>query len=126
MIIVGAGHLGQALANYTNFRKRGFIVKAIFDKDPSIIGNMVGEIQIQPMEKLESVIKENDIKMAAVCIPKGPAIKVVEQLIDAGIVGIWNFAHVDLDVPDNIVIENVHLSESLMRLSYRMGEALED
>jgi len=126
MIIVGAGHLGQALANYTNFRKRGFIVKAIFDKDPSIIGNMVGEIQIQPMEKLESIIKENDIKMAAVCIPKGPAIKVVEQLIDAGIVGIWNFAHVDLDVPDNIVIENVHLSESLMRLSYRMGEALED
>lgn len=126
MVIVGAGHLGQALANYTNFRKRGFIVKAIFDKDPSIIGNMVGEIQIQPMEKLESVIKENDIKMAAVCIPKGPAIKVVEQLIDAGIVGIWNFAHVDLDVPDNIVIENVHLSESLMRLSYRMGETLED
>ncbi|WP_029201027.1 redox-sensing transcriptional repressor Rex [Oribacterium sp. NK2B42] len=126
MIIVGAGHLGQALANYTNFRKRGFIVKAIFDKDPSIIGNMVGEIQIQPMEKLESIIKENDIKMAAVCIPKGPAVKVVEQLIDAGIVGIWNFAHVDLDVPDNIVIENVHLSESLMRLSYRMGEALED
>jgi redox-sensing transcriptional repressor len=126
MIIVGAGHLGQALANYTNFRKRGFIVKAIFDKDPSIIGNMVGEIQIQPMEKLESVIRENDIKMAAVCIPKGPAIKVVEQLIDAGIVGIWNFAHVDLDVPENIVIENVHLSESLMRLSYRMGEALED
>ena len=126
MVIVGAGHLGQALANYTNFRKRGFIVKAIFDKDPSIIGNMVGEIQIQPMEKLESIIKENDIKMAAVCIPKGPAVKVVEQLIDAGIVGIWNFAHVDLDVPDNIVIENVHLSESLMRLSYRMGEALED
>ncbi|WP_031547405.1 redox-sensing transcriptional repressor Rex [Oribacterium sp. FC2011] len=126
MIIVGAGHLGQALANYTNFRKRGFIVKAIFDKDPSIIGNMVGEIQIQSMDKLESVIRENDIKMAAVCIPKGPAIKVVEQLIDAGIVGIWNFAHVDLDVPDNIVIENVHLSESLMRLSYRMGEALED
>ncbi len=126
MIIVGAGHLGQALANYTNFRKRGFIVKAIFDKDPSIIGNMVGEIQIQSMDKLESVIKENDIKMAAVCIPKGPAIKVVEQLIDAGIIGIWNFAHVDLDVPENIVIENVHLSESLMRLSYRMGEALED
>ena len=67
MIIVGAGHLGQALANYTNFRKRGFIVKAIFDKDPSIIGNMVGEIQIQPMEKLESVIKENDIKISFGC-----------------------------------------------------------
>ena len=126
MIIVGAGHLGQALANYTNFRKRGFIVKAIFDKDPSVVGTKVGEIEISPMEKLDSIIKENNIKMAAVCIPKAAAIKVVEQLIDDGVIGIWNFAHVDLDVPDNIVIENVHLSESLMRLSYRMGEALND
>nr|WP_330372613.1 redox-sensing transcriptional repressor Rex [Oribacterium sp. P6A1] len=124
MIIVGAGHLGQALANYTNFRKRGFIVKAIFDKDPSIVGKKVGDIEIQSMESMDEIIKSSNIKMAAVCIPKNAAIKVVEQLINDGIVGIWNFAHVDLDVPENIVIENVHLSESLMRLSYRMGESL--
>jgi len=124
MIIVGAGHLGQALANYTNFRKRGFIVKAIFDKDPSLVGTKVGDIEIMSMDRMDSIVKDNQIKMAAVCIPKAAAIKVVEQLIDDGVVGIWNFAHVDLEVPENIVIENVHLSESLMRLSYRMGESL--
>lgn len=75
------------------------------------------------MEKIDEVVKASNVKMAAVCIPKTPAVKVVEQLIADGVVGIWNFAHVDLEVPDNVVIENVHLSESLMRLSYRMGEA---
>jgi len=122
MIIVGAGHLGQALANYTNFRKRGFIVKAIFDQDPNVIGTKVGEVEVLPMEKIDEVVKQYNVKMAAVCIPKAPAVKVVEQLIGDGVVGIWNFAHVDLEVPENVVIENVHLSESLMRLSYRMGE----
>ena len=122
MIIVGAGHLGQALANYTNFRKRGFIVRAIFDQDPTVIGTRVGDVEVLPMEKIDEVVKAFRVKMAAVCIPKTPAVKVVEQLIADGVVGIWNFAHVDLEVPDNVVIENVHLSESLMRLSYRMGE----
>lgn len=122
MIIVGAGHLGQALANYTNFRKRGFIVKAIFDKDANVIGTKVGEVEVLPMEKIDEIVKKYNVKMAAVCIPKIPAVKVVEQLISDGVVGIWNFAHVDLEVPENVVIENVHLSESLMRLSYRMGE----
>ena len=123
MIIVGAGHLGQALANYTNFRKRGFIVRAIFDQDPTVIGTRVGDVEVLPMEKIDEVVKASNVKMAAVCIPKTPAVKVVEQLIADGVVGIWNFAHVDLEVPDDVVIENVHLSESLMRLSYRMGEA---
>lgn len=122
MIIVGAGHLGQALANYTNFRKRGFIVRAIFDQDPTVIGTRVGDVEVLPMEKIDEVVKAFHVKMAAVCIPKTPAVKVVEQLIADGVVGIWNFAHVDLEVPENVVIENVHLSESLMRLSYRMGE----
>ena len=122
MIIVGAGHLGQALANYTNFRKRGFIVRAIFDQDPTVIGTRVGDVEVLPMEKIDEVVKASNVKMAAVCIPKTPAVKVVEQLIADGVVGIWNFAHVDLEVPDDVVIENVHLSESLMRLSYRMGE----
>ncbi len=123
MIIIGAGHLGQALANYTNFRKRGFIVRAIFDKDPAVIGTMVGDIQVLPMEKIDEVVKQYQVKMAAICIPKTPAVKVVERLIEDGVRGIWNFAHVDLEVPEDVVIENVHLSESLMRLSYRMGDA---
>ncbi|HAT02990.1 MAG TPA: redox-sensing transcriptional repressor Rex [Oribacterium sp.] len=126
MIIIGAGHLGQALANYTNFRKRGFIIKAIFDKDPAVIGKHIGDTEVFPMERIDEIIRTYDVKLAAVCIPKAPAVKVVEQLIADGVVGIWNFAHVDLEVPSNVVIENVHLSESLMRLSYRVGEIYRD
>ncbi len=126
MIIVGAGHLGQALANYTNFRKRGFIVKGIFDIDPAVVGTEVGGIPVYPMEQIDEIVKHYEVKMAAICIPKAPAVKVVEQLIADGVVGIWNFAHVDLEVPRDIVIENVHLSESLMRLSYRVGEIYRD
>ena len=122
MIIVGAGHLGQALANYTNFRKRGFHIRGIFDRDPNVIGKMVGTVEVMAMEQLLPTVRENNIRIAAICIPKGPAVRVVEQLIDNGVVAIWNFAHVDLDVPKHVVIENVHLSESLMRLMYRVGE----
>ena len=122
MIIVGSGHLGQALANYTNFRKRGFFIRAIFDRNPELYREKVGDVEILPMEKMEEVVQTYKIRLAAICIPKTPAVEVVEQLIRNGVVGIWNFAHVDLEVPENVVIENVHLSESLMRLSYRVGE----
>ena len=86
------------------------------------MGTEVGGIPVYPMEQIDEIVKRYDVKMAAICIPKNPAVKVVEQLIADGVVGIWNFAHVDLEVPRDIVIENVHLSESLMRLSYRVGE----
>ena len=122
MVIIGAGHLGQALANYTNFKKRGFFVKAIFDNSPKVIGTKAGDIVVRPMEEMDDVVRKNQIRIAAICIPKVPAVPVVERLIEDGVVGIWNFAHVDLEVPENVVIENVHLSESLMRLSYRVGE----
>lgn len=122
MVIIGAGHLGQALANYTNFRKRGFIIKGIFDHNPALVGTFVGGTEVYSLDRLEEIVHMYDVQMAAVCIPRTPAVPVVERLIACGVVGIWNFAHVDLKVPDNVVIENVHLSESLMRLSYKMGE----
>ena len=122
MIIVGAGHLGIALANYTNFRKRGFVLRGIFDSDPELWGEKVGELKISPMEEIESVVTEYQIRLAAICIPKDAAVSVAEKLISYGIDGLWNFAHVDLEVPEHVVTENVHLSESLMRLSYRVFE----
>lgn len=122
MIIVGAGHLGIALANYTNFRKRGFVLRGIFDSNPELWGEKVGELKISPMEEIESVVKEYQIRLAAICIPKDVAVSVAEKLISYGIDGLWNFAHVDLEVPEHVVTENVHLSESLMRLSYRVFE----
>lgn len=122
MIIVGAGHLGLALANYTNFRKRGFDIKGIFDKNPEIIGREVLGVKVYPMSEMGAVVQREGIRLAALCIPKAAAVKIVDELISYGVDGFWNFAHVDLEVPRHIVVENVHLSESLMRLSYRVFE----
>lgn len=120
LIIVGAGNLGQAIANYANFEKRGFIIKGMFDINPRLIGLVVRGIEIRSVDDLETFIKEKDVQMAALTIPKTKAPEIAEILVKAGIKAIWNFAHVDLNVPDDVVVENVHLSESLMRLSYRV------
>ncbi|MBR4719135.1 MAG: redox-sensing transcriptional repressor Rex [Lachnospiraceae bacterium] len=121
LILIGAGNLGQALANYVNFEKRGFIIKGIFDRNEEIYDKEIRGIKVQPMEAIESFMKENDIDIAVLTIPKTGAVKVAELLVSYGIKGIWNFAHIDLNVPDDIVVENVHLSESLMRLSYNLS-----
>ena len=120
MIIIGAGNLGQAIANYANFEKRGFVVTGLFDKNTEIHGKLVRGITVQPMENLKDFITENKIEIAALTIPKQEAVKVAELLVSSGIKAIWNFAHVDLNVPKDVVVENVHLSESLMRLSYNL------
>ena len=125
MILMGAGHLGQALANYSNFQKRGFLLRAVFDVKPELIGTEVAGLKVLPMEELERVIEESGPRLAALCIPKDAALPVAERLVSLGIKGIWNFAPVDLELPEQVVVENVHLSESLMRLSYRMRELSE-
>lgn len=121
LIIIGAGNLGQALANYMNFEKRGFLIKGIFDAYPDKCKQNARGITIHPMEELESFIKDNFIDIAVLTIPKTSASDVSKRLVDSGVHAIWNFAHVDLDVPDNVVVENVHLSDSLMKLSYRFN-----
>ena len=118
LIIVGAGNLGQAIANYMNFERRGFLVKGVFDINPALHGKEVRGIPVQPVEKIEEFVKENDIDIAVLTIPKDGAVKTAEVLVKCNIRAIWNFAHVDLNVPDSIVVENVHFSDSLMKLSY--------
>lgn len=118
LIIVGAGHLGQALANYVNFERRGFIVKGIFDKNPELYGKELRGIAVQPVGNIERFVRENDIDVAVLTIPKDGVARTVEILVRCNIKAIWNFAHVDLNVPESIVVENVHLSDSLMKLSY--------
>lgn len=121
LIIIGAGNLGQAIANYMNFEKRGFLFKGIFDSNPDIIGKMVRNLPIQPMENLPAFIQENNIDIAVLTIPKTGAVEVAEQLVNCKIKAIWNFAHVDLEVPKEVLVENVHLSDSLMKLSYNIN-----
>jgi len=120
LIVIGAGNLGQAIANYANFEKRGFLIKGMFDINPRLIGLVVRGIEIRNLDDLEQFVKENNVRMAALTIPKTKAPEIADRLVSAGIKAIWNFAHVDLNVPDDVVVENVHLSESLMRLSYRV------
>ena len=120
LIIIGAGNLGQAIGNYMNFERRGFILKCLFDCNPALEGKTVRGIAVQPMENIESFVKENDIDIAILTIPKTSAVAVAEILVSYGIKGIWNFAHVDLNVPKEIQVENVHLSDSLMKLSYNI------
>lgn len=121
LIIIGAGNLGQALANYMNFERRGFLFKGIFDRNPALYGKKIRNLEIKPMEEMESFVKQNEIDIAVLTIPKSEAAKVAEKLVQNGIKGIWNFAHVDLNVPKEIQVENVHLSDSLMKLAYNIN-----
>ena len=121
LIIVGAGHLGQALVNYMNFERRGFIFRGIFDSDERLHGTQIRGNTVRPMREMERFVKDNDIDIAVLTIPKSSAVEVAEQLVSCGIKGLWNFAHVDLQVPDDIQVENVHLSDSLMKLSYNLA-----
>ena len=120
-IIVGAGNLGQALGNYMNFERRGFLFKGIFDQNPALVGKPVRGIPVRPMEELEQFVKDNGIEIAVLTIPKAAAVSVAEKLVPAGIQAIWNFAQVDLNVPAGVQVENVHLSDSLMKLSYNIS-----
>ena len=120
LVIIGAGNLGQALANYVNFEKRGFIVKGVFDINPELFDKDLRGIKVQPMDQIIEFVDENNIDIAVLTIPKNGAINVAEQLISHGVKAIWNFAHVDLNVPDDVIVENVHLSDSLMKLSYKI------
>ena len=121
LVIIGAGHLGQALANYVNFERRGFIFCGVFDNNPSICGMKIRDIEVQPMEKMEAFVRENNIDIAVLTVPKHSAAMIAEQLAGCGIKAIWNFAHTDLNVPKNIQVENVHLLDSLMKLSYNLA-----
>ena len=121
LIIIGAGNLGQALANYMNFEKRGFLMKGIFDVNPQLFGRKVRNLTVEPMEMVEQRIREREIDIAVLTIPKGSAVEIADKLVSYGVKAIWNFAHVDLDLPEGVQVENVHLSDSLMKLSYMIS-----
>ena len=120
IIIIGAGNLGQALANYASFERSGFILKSLFDVNPRLEGVTIRGIPVRMVDELEDFLKNNDIEIAALTLPKSKAIEVADILVDNGVKGIWNFAHTDLSLPKDVVVENVHLSDTLMKLSYNL------
>ena len=123
-VIVGAGNLGRALGNYMNFERRGFLFRGIFDNNPDLIGQEVRGIKVMPMEQMDQFVRENDIQIAVLAIPKTSAVDVADRLVRNGVRAIWNFAHVDLNMPEGVQVENVHLSDSLMKLSYNLSSYL--
>ena len=124
-IIIGAGNLGQALANYAAFERSGFILKSLFDVNPRLEGVAIRGIPVGMMDELVDFLKENEIEIAALTIPKSKAVEVADILVENGIRAIWNFAHTDLDLPEDVIVESVHLSDSLMTLSYNVSQRME-
>lgn len=118
MVIVGTGNLGQAIANYTHYYKSGFKVTAMFDVNPRLIGLRINDIEVLDSDHLETYLKENTADIGIVCTNKDSAQEVVDKLCAGGVKGIWNFAPTDLNLPESVALENVHLSDSLHSLVY--------
>ncbi len=121
-IIIGAGNIGQAIANYTAFDRMAFNLKGIFDVNSKLIGLKIRDIEIRDMDDLDGFLKGENIDIAIICVPKNRAQNVADIVTRNNVKGIWNFAPLDLKVEDNVIVENVHLSESLMTLSYLINE----
>lgn len=121
MIVVGAGNIGRAICNYSDFSKRGFVIKGLFDNNAELAGKEVAGVKVYGSEGIAQFIKDNNIEIVALTLPKVAAKEVANIVVEAGIKAIWNFAPVDLNLPKDVIVENVHLSESLMRLSYAIA-----
>ena len=119
-IVIGAGRLGQAIARYNGFRESGFNVISLFDIKDDI--DDISGIKVRNMKSLEEYIKKKDVDVAIITVPKESCEDVARRAINAGVKGIWNFAPVDLVVPNDVKVENVHLSESLLTLVYLMKD----
>lgn len=121
-IIVGAGHIGQALANYAGIEKRGFKIAAVFDRDKNKIGSVCNGITVYGMEHICDYVSENNIDIAMLALPKEAIEEVADMLIDCGIKGLWNFAYAELKTKKPVPVENVHLTDSLMTLSFKIKQ----
>ncbi len=119
MAVIGVGNLGKALVRSQDFRKKGFFVTALFDCDPEVIGKQYCGCTVRDTDEIISYLKNNPVDIGVLTVPKQNAEKLAGQLIEAGVKAIWNFAHCELETPADVVVENVYLVDSLMRLSYK-------
>ena len=124
VIIIGAGNMGQALANYTNFSKRGFNLIGIFDVNPELVGTEIRGVEIMHLDTVEEFVKQTKVDIGILCVPYDQTPIVADKIARHGVKGLWNFSPMDLKIPYDVIIENVHLSDSLMVLGYRLSEKL--
>jgi len=120
MVIIGAGNIGRALSSYGEFSKEGFEILALFDSNPNLVGKRVGDLEILDVKKLAEYINENDVDIMALTVPQS-AVKELMFIAEKSNVGaVWNFSPADIFSP-KVVVENIHLTDSLMSLSYHLG-----
>ncbi|MHB8061383.1 MAG: Gfo/Idh/MocA family oxidoreductase, partial [Ruminiclostridium sp.] len=124
-IIIGAGNMGQALANYGNFEKRGFKIVGIFDASPDVIGKIIQNIEVMNIDDLDEFVLHNTVDIAMMCVPYRVTASIADRVGRLGIKGLWNFSPMDLKIPYDVIVENVHLSDSLMVLGYKLNERYE-
>ena len=126
-ILIGAGNLGTALAVHINFEKSGCSLIGIFDSNKKIVGNPLGKLTITDIDDLEKFCRENKPEVAVLCIPKSVTKEIVDRLTELGVRSFWNFSHYDINVEHkNISVENVHLGDSLLTLSYGVNNNLDN
>ncbi len=123
MVILGAGNIGRAVSHYKAFFKMGFVLDALFDVDPKLVGRMEGGRQVLPMDQLDTYLRNNRIDMGVIAVPDVAAQGACDALVAGGVKAIWNFAPIDLDVPSDVVLKSVHLQDALLVLSYYMNNA---
>ncbi len=122
--VVGAGNIGRAVMAYGRFRRKGFDIVAVFDADPGVVGREIAGHKVRPMSDLPKLVRERDIKIGIVAVPAEAAQEVAEELIDAGVLGILNFAPVRLDVHDAVSVVSVDFSVSLEQLAFQLSLGL--
>jgi len=122
-ILLGVGNLGTAVGNHIEFKTRGFNLIGLFDDNPELVGDSRADMTIRSTDELETFCREHKPEMAVLCIPKEAAPRLVETLVNCGVKGFWNFSHYDIlhDYPD-VIVENVHMGDNLMTLSYHMTQ----
>ena len=124
-IIIGAGNMGQALSNYGNFDKRGFNIIGIFDVNTDVIGKKIKDVEVMDLNDIDEFILHNKVDIAMLCVPYRETASVADRVARLGVRGLWNFSPMDLKIPYDVIVENVHLSDSLMVLGYKMNERFE-
>ncbi|MCL1854233.1 MAG: redox-sensing transcriptional repressor Rex [Clostridia bacterium] len=120
MIIVGAGNIGRAVASYNFFGESGFEIAAVFDSDPDKIGAGIGAVTVRDMRSIQRYIADNKVDICVLAVPSEVAQALAEELCEYGVSAFWNFAPVDLKLPKETALVNVHLEEGLQILSFRM------
>ena len=123
-ILVGVGSLGRLILTNTEFSSMGLDIAVGFDKDPDLVGLQIGSKYILPIEKMESYIKRTGVKIGIITVPADQAQSVCDQMVECGILAIWNFAFTLLNVPKGILVKNENLPSSLAVLSQQLAKKL--